>query len=123
MPGKPNSKHKITSFYENVIVNENERKQNSNIIQKQLLNQKREMKSPGSIENVYKGVKQEKLLLETDFPVIELKPTEPFKKSSIPSEQIKMNWLQNKGKLLLTLPIFGWKIFVVLLIFSLGRYL
>jgi hypothetical protein len=81
------------------------------------------MKSPGSFENVDKGVKQEKLLLETDFPVIELKPTVPFKKSSIPSEQIKMNWLQNKGKLLLTLPIFGWKIFVVLLIFSLGRYL
>ena len=69
------------------------------IIQNQLATQKSEILSSGSFENIDKGVKQEEFLLETDFPVIELKPTASFKKSSIPSKQIKMNWLQNKGKL------------------------
>ena len=35
-------------------------------------------------------------MLETDFPVIE---EEPNKKTLIPSEQKKMDWLQNKGNL------------------------
>ena len=43
------------------------------------------------------GPKKNKVLLETDFPVVEIKPKIPFKKSSLPSEQIKMDWLQDKG--------------------------
>ena len=107
-PSKPSRKQNIINFYENKFVDENESRQNSNMIQNQVVNQKREIKSSGSFENVDKGVTQEKFLLETDFPVVELKPTAPFKKSSIPSEQIRMNWLQNKGKFLFTLTIFGW---------------
>ena len=97
MPGKPSRKHRY-SVYENTCVGENEMRKNPNMIHNQLINQKREIKSSGSFENVDKGVKQDRFLLETDFPVVELKSTAPFKKSSIPSEQIKLNWLQNISK-------------------------
>ena len=54
-PGKPSRKHNFASLYENVFVDENERRQNSNMIQNQVVNQKREIKSAGSFENVDKG--------------------------------------------------------------------
>ena len=41
---------------------------------------------------------RKKILLETDFPVVELKPKIQLKKSSLPSEQLALDWLQSKGK-------------------------
>ena len=43
--------------------------------------------------------KMAKVFLETDFPVIEEKPITPNEKTSISSEQKKLDWLQNKGNL------------------------
>ena len=78
MPGKPSRKHR-SSLYENTCVDENEMRQNSKIIQNQLVNKKKEMKTSGSFETVDEGVQQDKFLLETDFPVVELKPPAPIK--------------------------------------------
>ena len=50
-----------------------------------------------SLGNKTTGPKMAKVFLETDFPVIEEKPTTPYEKTSLPSEQKKLDWLQNKG--------------------------
>jgi hypothetical protein len=89
-PNLKQERKEIVSCYENTTGIE------EHIDPKQPIDSYQDLKPCLSLENINSGPKKGKVLLETDFPVINEKP---HKKTFTTSEQNRLDLLQNKGNL------------------------